>query len=251
MRQRHNVPDFPVPSTSSWDRFSPHNSSASGQYGLDETWDFVDDGYTPFPSHLPTNNMSDSYGRQAAGALHLSETKDLWSKIGQVGKVPKGVQLRQVLSRAPRMSEDGSSYHCLCRGAKLHCLGSIVIQSDSRRCMSYSLVSARRRQKASTLFGLCPGQTASLRIPLLHLRILKTHSGELRKPFNGRIVRIAVQDGVFLCILWLLCAAWQCLSTAASTSWIRLHLASLSCTGIPLRWRPLASVTLRTACPSM
>ena len=85
--QRYNVPDFPVPSTSSWDRFSsPHNSSGSGQYGLDETWDFVNDGYTPFPSHLPTNDMSDGYGRQAAGALHLSETKDLWSKIGQVGK---------------------------------------------------------------------------------------------------------------------------------------------------------------------
>lgn len=77
------MPDISVPSSSGRDHVSPH-SSVSGQCGFDETWDIVDDGYTPFPANLPTNESSDGYGRQASGALHLSETKDLWSKIGQV-----------------------------------------------------------------------------------------------------------------------------------------------------------------------
>ena len=82
MRQRYNVPDLSVPSTSGRDPAAPHSSASSG---FDDTWDLVDDGYTPFPANLPTNESFDGYGRQASGALHLSETKDLWSNIGQVG----------------------------------------------------------------------------------------------------------------------------------------------------------------------
>ena len=82
MRQSYNVPDFSVPSTSGRDPIAPHSSASSG---FDDTWDLVDDGYTPFPANLPTNESFDGYGRQASGALHLSETKDLWSNIGQVG----------------------------------------------------------------------------------------------------------------------------------------------------------------------
>ena len=82
MRQSYNVPDLSVPSTSGRDPISPHSSAS----GFDETWDLVDDGYTPFPANLPTNEGFDGYIRQASGALHLSETKDLWSKIGQVSR---------------------------------------------------------------------------------------------------------------------------------------------------------------------
>lgn len=81
MRQNYNVPDFSAPSTSGREPIAPHSSAS----GFDDTWDLVDDGYTPFPANLPTNESFDGYGRQASGALHLSETKDLWSNIGQVG----------------------------------------------------------------------------------------------------------------------------------------------------------------------
>lgn len=80
MRQRYNVQDLSVPSTSGREHIAPHSSGS----GFDETWDLVDDGYTPFPANLPTNESFDSCGRQISGALHPSETKDLWSKIGQV-----------------------------------------------------------------------------------------------------------------------------------------------------------------------
>ncbi len=80
MRQRYTVQDLSVPSTSGREHIAPHSSGS----GFDETWDLVDDGYTPFPANLPTNESFDGYGRQVSGALHPSETKDLWSKIGQV-----------------------------------------------------------------------------------------------------------------------------------------------------------------------
>lgn len=86
MRQKYNIPDLSVPSTSGRDHVAPY-SSMSTHCGFDETWDLADDGYTPFPANLPTNESFDSYGRQAFGALHLSESQDLWSRIGQVGAV--------------------------------------------------------------------------------------------------------------------------------------------------------------------
>ena len=84
LRQKYNIPDLSVPSTSGRDHVAPY-SSMSTHCGFDETWDLADDGYTPFPANLPTNESFDSYGRQASGALHLSESQDLWSRIGQVG----------------------------------------------------------------------------------------------------------------------------------------------------------------------
>ena len=102
------------------------------------------------------------------------------------------------------------------QSAELRCLGILLTQSDGCRCMSYSLVLARRRQRASTLSGLCPGQTASPRIPLLHLRISRTHSGKQHDPFSGREARIAVQGLAFMCImLWLLCAVRHGMTIAA------------------------------------
>lgn len=90
LRQKYNIPDLSVPSTSGRDHVAPY-SSMSTHCGFDETWDLADDGYTPFPANLPTNESFDSYGRQAFGALHLSESQDLWSRIGQVYVILFGV----------------------------------------------------------------------------------------------------------------------------------------------------------------
>ena len=100
---------------------------------------------------------------------------------------------------------------------KLICLGLTVTHFGGCRCMSYSLVLARQRRRAFTLSGLCPGQTASPRIPLLHLRILRTLSGEQCKPVSGWVARIVVGAGAYMCMmLWLLCAASLSLSIAAN-----------------------------------
>ena len=119
---------------------------------------------------------------------------------------------------------------------KLICLGLTVTHFGGCRCMSYSLVLARQRQRASTLSGLCPGQTASPRIPLLHLRTSRTHSGEQGNPCSDRVARTAVRLSAYLCMmLWLLCAAWLGLSIAPIAPWSSPDSTMLSCAGTLLR----------------
>jgi hypothetical protein len=95
--------DAGAPSTSG--RAPDSSSSGSGRlgynhiqsqlpngYNLEDSWDLTDDsGYTPFPVNLPAGGggaEDAAHGMDlnwhGAPALHLSDSKELWGKLGQV-----------------------------------------------------------------------------------------------------------------------------------------------------------------------
>ena len=60
-------------------------------YNLEDSWDLTDDatgGYTPFPANLPTNEGGlDGAGMEfwhMSSGVHLSDSKEVWGKLGQV-----------------------------------------------------------------------------------------------------------------------------------------------------------------------
>ena len=92
-----------------------HSQLPNG-YNLEDSWDLTDDsGYTPFPVKLPGGGgggMEETSGHgmdlnwHGAPALHLSDSKELWGKLGQVR------------ARAPSYSWDCLLHAALLRGPR-------------------------------------------------------------------------------------------------------------------------------------
>jgi len=70
------------------------------QFSYEESWDLIDDGgYTPFPVNLPTGEGAEGQGMelgQMAAGLHLSDSKEIWGKLGQVMQPHKVLPLASV-----------------------------------------------------------------------------------------------------------------------------------------------------------
>ncbi|BDA46441.1 hypothetical protein COCOBI_08-5340 [Coccomyxa sp. Obi] len=92
MRRRYNSLDSGAPSTSGRGTYPSYPTSNPSrplnQFGYDDSWDLTDDGgYTPFPVNLPTGEGAEGHGMemgQMSAGLHLSDSKEIWGKMGQV-----------------------------------------------------------------------------------------------------------------------------------------------------------------------
>ncbi len=93
MRRRYNSLDSGAPSTSGRGAFpslpsSSHPNRPVNQFSYEDSWDLTDDGgYTPFPVNLPTGEGAEGHGvelGQMSAGLHLSDSKEIWGKMGQV-----------------------------------------------------------------------------------------------------------------------------------------------------------------------
>ncbi len=101
MRRRYNSLDSGAPSTSGRGTFPSYPSSNPSrplnQFGYDDSWDLTDDGgYTPFPVNLPTGEAAEGHGMemgQMSAGLHLSDSKEIWGKMGQVMCLLSDIQI--------------------------------------------------------------------------------------------------------------------------------------------------------------
>ena len=96
MRRRYNSLDSGSPSTSGRGGYNTYPTSHPSwpplnQFGYEESWDLSDDGgYTPFPVNLPSGEGAEGHGMelgQMSAGLHLSDSKEIWGKMGQVSPV--------------------------------------------------------------------------------------------------------------------------------------------------------------------